>query len=146
MFSLNIRRAIFISFTLSSLIACTGQSSDSNQTDSMNSEMNDDTVSMGSEMPSNTNNSGLGTVTLNWLPPTENDDYSPLTDLSGYKIYYGTSQDTLDTVVTIDNPGLATFVIDNLPANNTTYYFSITAFNSTEIEGNLSNIVSKTLM
>ena len=29
-------------------------------------------------------------VTLSWDPPTTNADGTPLTDLAGYKVYYGT--------------------------------------------------------
>ena len=85
--------------------------------------------------------SGTGVATLNWIPPTENIDGSALTDLSGYKIYYGTSANALASVISISNPGLSTIVIDNL-ANNTTYYFAITAI-SNNIESGLSNVVSK---
>ena len=34
-----------------------------------------------------------GSATLSWLPPTTNIDGSPLTNLAGYKIYWGTSAD-----------------------------------------------------
>jgi len=32
-----------------------------------------------------------GTALLSWTAPTENSDGSPLTDLAGYKIHYGSS-------------------------------------------------------
>lgn len=83
-----------------------------------------------------------GAATLNWLPPTENADSSTLEDLAGYKIYYGTSPDSFPNVISISNPGLSSFVIDNLPSN-ITYYFTITALNSRGIESRFSNIVSK---
>jgi hypothetical protein len=31
-----------------------------------------------------------GQATLSWDPPTTNVDGTPLTDLAGYKVYYGT--------------------------------------------------------
>jgi len=83
-----------------------------------------------------------GSATLNWLPPTENVDGTGLQDLAGYKIYYGTAPDALTTVISINNPGLTAFVIENLPGN-TTYYFAITSLNSKAIESSFSNIVSK---
>jgi len=85
-----------------------------------------------------------GAATLNWLPPTENMDGSALEDLAGYKIYYGTSPNSFPNVISISNPGLSSFVIENLPAN-ITYYFSITALNSNGIESRFSNIVSKNI-
>ena len=33
---------------------------------------------------------GLGSMSLSWTPPTQNTDGSALTDLAGYKLYYGT--------------------------------------------------------
>jgi len=85
---------------------------------------------------------GTGVATLNWIPPTENSDGSTLVDLSGYKIYYGTTPNSLYNSIVIDNPGLTSYVIDNL-VNNTTYYFSITAINSKNVESTYSNVVSK---
>ena len=90
-----------------------------------------------------TSGASFGTATLSWLPPTENTDGSALT-LAGYKIYYGTSADNYTTVVNIDNPGLATYLIDNLPAGNT-YYFVITAIDSNGIESAYSEVGSKTI-
>ncbi|MCW9014630.1 MAG: fibronectin type III domain-containing protein [Gammaproteobacteria bacterium] len=90
----------------------------------------------------NTTSSGDGVVTLSWLPPTENTDGSNLTDLSGYKIYYGTSSNTLNSTITVNNPGLAEYVVENLN-NNTTYYFAITAIKSNSAESNYSNIVNR---
>jgi len=83
-----------------------------------------------------------GVATLNSTPPTENIDNSALTDLSGYKIYYGFSSSALTNSITINNIGLASYVIENLTVNKT-YYFSITAVNSLNIESALSNIVIK---
>lgn len=83
-----------------------------------------------------------GAVTLNWTPPTENTDGSVLTDLSGYKIYFGSSADLLTQSITISNTGLTEYVIENLTANST-YYFTITAVNSLSVESDYSSIISK---
>ena len=79
----------------------------------------------------------LGSMTLTWTPPTENDDGSALTDLAGYKLYYGTSSGSYNHQVRIDNPGISTYVIDNLVPN--TYYVVATAFNSAGVESAYSN-------
>jgi hypothetical protein len=107
----------------------------------------DTTTSTGSTTGTDTTTStgtstSTGTATLNWLPPTENTDGSVLTDLSGYKIYYGTSPDTLTNIVSNIGIGVTTYVIDNLQTN-TTYYFSMTSVNQNEVESTLSNVVSK---
>jgi len=82
-----------------------------------------------------------GTATLNWMPPTENTDGSALIDLIEYKIYYGTSPDTMTNEIPNISIGLSTYVIENLQTD-TTYYFSMTAINSTGIESTFSNTLS----
>jgi len=84
-----------------------------------------------------------GSATLTWTPPTQNTDGTSLTNLTGYKIYWGTSQSNLTNSATLTNPGLATFVVDQLtPA---TWYFAATATNSAGAESAFSNIGSKTI-
>lgn len=83
---------------------------------------------------------GNGSITLSWQPPVEYTDGTPLNDLSGYKIYYGSSGST--GYITIDNPGITEYVVEGLSLY-TTYYFSITAFNHENIESSSSRIVSK---
>jgi len=82
-----------------------------------------------------------GAVTLLWVAPTQNTDGSTLTDLSGYKIHYGTNSSALSQTVTLNNPGLTTYVISNLSPG--TYYFAMTSLNSSGIESDASVQVSK---
>lgn len=84
-----------------------------------------------------------GSVTLSWSPPTTNADGTPITDLAGYRIYYGRSSSTLDELVVVSNPGTTRWVVDNLSA--TTWYFSMTSYNSSGIESARSTVVSRTL-
>ena len=84
-----------------------------------------------------------GTALLSWLPPTENTDNSVLTDLAGYKIYYGTSPGIYSTPIIINNPGLSSFLVENLAISD--WYFVMTAFNSSGIESSYSIEVSKTI-
>lgn len=79
-------------------------------------------------------------VTINWTPPTENTDGSTLTDLAGYHLYYGTSQSSLNHVVNITNPGLASYVVSNLSA--ATWYFAVTSVNTNGTESPRSAVVS----
>ena len=80
--------------------------------------------------------SALGSLTVSWEAPTTNADGSALTDLSGFKIYYGTVRDTLNNVVTIDNPSVNRFVVENLAPG--TYFVAASAFNSRGIESERS--------
>ena len=87
------------------------------------------------------NQIATGSATLSWQPPTKNSDGTTLTDLSGYKIYYGRDASGLDQIVTLDNPGLTLYVIENLsPA---TWYFEMTSYNSQGVESDHSSTASK---
>lgn len=79
----------------------------------------------------------LGSATLSWNAPTQYNDGSPLNDLAGYKIYYGVQQGAYPNEIRIDNPGITTYVIEDLSPD--TYYFVATAFNSNEVESQFSN-------
>lgn len=83
---------------------------------------------------------GGGAVTVSWAPPTQNADGSLLTNLAGYRVYWGTTSANLDHVVTVANPGLVRYVISDLtPA---TWYFAMTAYNSNGQESDRSQISS----
>lgn len=84
---------------------------------------------------------GIFSVTLSWTPPTQNTDESPLIDLAGYYIYYGLSAGNYPNRIAIDNPGIATFVVENLTPN--TYYFVATSVNSSGVESEYSNVAIK---
>jgi hypothetical protein len=88
-------------------------------------------------------NSSTGSVTLSWTAPTENEDGSPLVDLSGYRIYWGTTPGNYPNSLTIDDTGLTTYVIDNLAPD--TYEFVATSFNAAGIESAYSNPSTKTV-
>jgi hypothetical protein len=80
---------------------------------------------------------------LSWFPPTQNADGSALTDLAGYRIYYGRKVDALNQVITLRNPGLTRLVIEDL--TSATWHFSMTSFNSSGTESERSPTVSKTV-
>ncbi len=84
-----------------------------------------------------------GSATLSWTPPTQNTDGSPLTDLAGYKIRWGTSQGSYPSSVTINNPGVTTYLVENLTPN--TYYFVASAYDTSGNESANSNPASKTI-
>jgi hypothetical protein len=84
-----------------------------------------------------------GSATLHWASPTTNSDGSPLTNLSGFKIYWGPAPGTYPSSVSVDNPGLTSYVVGNLAPG--TYYFAISAYNATGLESGLSNVASKTI-
>jgi Putative Ig domain len=85
--------------------------------------------------------SGSGSVTLSWMPPTENEDGSVLRDLAGYRIYVGHNVNALNRVIVLDNAGLTRYVIEDLsPAR---WHFAMTSVNARGEESQRSATVSK---
>ena len=81
----------------------------------------------------------VGSATLTWNAPTTNADGSPLTDLAGYKIYYGTSSGNYS--VSVDVRNVTTYTVDSLSSGK--YYFAVTAYDTSNNESGYSNEVSK---
>jgi hypothetical protein len=85
----------------------------------------------------------MGSASLSWQPPTMRTDGSPLTNLAGYRIRYGTSSGSYPNALVIQNAGVTSAVVENLPP--ATYYFVISAFDATGLESGFSATVSKTI-
>ena len=85
----------------------------------------------------------LGSATLSWTAPTQNTDGSALTNLTAYRIYYGTTSGSYNNEIQVNNPGLTTYVVDNLTPD--TYFFVTTAVNDRGVESAFSNEASKTV-
>ena len=144
MFDSFTSRVLQVVFTITILSGCNGTTTNvtpdslsASQSVSITNDSNNDSNNTTNNLPT-----AKGTATLNWMPPTENNDNTSLTDLTGYVIYYGDSPDSLVNKIQVQSPGIASYVVENLDVN-TTYYFSITAVNSNNIQSNYSNIVSK---
>jgi len=85
-----------------------------------------------------------GSAVLSWTAPTTNTDGSALTDLAGYKIYYGTASGAYGTPIDAGSavgspPG---YTVNNLGIG--TYYFAVTAYDTAGRESAFSNETSKT--
>lgn len=81
-----------------------------------------------------------GSVTLSWQPPTKNTDGTPLTNLAGYRVYYGLAAGQYTQTVSLPNPGLSSVVIEGL--SPTRWYFAIKAYNGSGVESAYSASVS----
>ncbi|MBU2677377.1 MAG: fibronectin type III domain-containing protein, partial [Gammaproteobacteria bacterium] len=79
---------------------------------------------------------GAGSVTLNWTAPTQNEDGSTLTDLAGYRIYWGTTSGNYPNSVTINDENATTYIVNNLSPG--TYHFVATSFNTSSVESGYS--------
>jgi hypothetical protein len=74
----------------------------------------------------------LGHATLTWVPPTQNTDGTALTNLAGYRIYYGNQANELTQTIQINTAGTTDYVIGNLTPG--IWYFAISAFSSAQTE------------
>ncbi|WP_373054254.1 putative Ig domain-containing protein, partial [Thioalkalivibrio sp.] len=86
----------------------------------------------------------LGTATVSWEPPTTRTDGSTLTDLAGYRVYYGKDVASLTHTVEITSTGQTSQHIENLDTG--TWYFAVTALDSEGLESSKSEIGSKEIM
>jgi len=69
----------------------------------------------------------VGAATVEWLAPETATDGSTLTNLAGYRIYYGTDVTRMTRKIEVKNIGVLSYVVEGLtPA---TYYFAVTAIN-----------------
>ncbi len=82
-----------------------------------------------------------GVLQLTWVAPTENVDGSALTDLAGYKIYYGTQSGNYSESVDVSDPGATQH---DLTVTMGTYYLAMTALDTDGNESAYSNEVVKT--
>ena len=85
------------------------------------------------------------TAGITWTAPTQREDGTLLEpgELSGYRVYYGTDAGVYPNSKTISNPGVTSYMIENLSSG--TWFFVITAFNALGGESDFSNIASKTI-
>ena len=84
-----------------------------------------------------------GSANLSWTVPTQNTNGTPVTDLAGYHIYYGTSAGAWTSTITILSATETSYIVSGLASG--TYYFTIVAFNSEGIDSADSNVGSKTI-
>jgi hypothetical protein len=86
---------------------------------------------------------GTYTVTVSWSRPLLNTDGTVLTDLSGYRIHYGTSAADLSQSVMVSGAEATSGVVSGLAPGS--YYFAVTTVNSAGTASDLSNSASRTV-
>ncbi len=75
-------------------------------------------------------------VSLSWQAPTSNADGTPLGDLAGFRIYYGTDSPlTADNATVVDLGDVTSYTVSNLQPG--VYYFAVSAV---DLNGNASSL------
>jgi hypothetical protein len=82
-----------------------------------------------------------GSATLTWQRPLTNTDGSPLTNLAGYKVYWGTASGVYQEQRVINNAGATTSIVDNLAPGR--WYFAVSALSASGAESQKSNQATK---
>lgn len=83
-----------------------------------------------------------GTVTLSWQAPTENVDGTAISDLAGFRIYFGPMSGSYTDQLDVSSPGTSTQSL-TLPSGS--YYFAMTAVDADGNESGYSNEVVRTV-
>ena len=86
---------------------------------------------------------GTGEVTVEWDPPTEREDGSPLLleEIVGYKVYYGYSSGEYDEMMEVDSH-TTSVILDGFPFDREVY-ISVVTIDINGIESNTSDEIIK---
>lgn len=82
----------------------------------------------------------IGSADLKWTAPTANTDDSPLTDLSGYRVTYGPSEQSLLLSI---STAATSVTVPNLTQGQ--WYFAVRAVTASGMESAPSNVASKVI-
>ena len=86
-------------------------------------------------------------ITLAWTMPTNTVDGSPLTDLGGAKLYYGTASSNYTQVVDVGNTNRFTLTVaEHGIEPGVAYYFNGTAYNTAGLESDFCNEVVRSFV
>jgi hypothetical protein len=87
--------------------------------------------------------SSSSSVKLSWSPPTRNENGSALTNLAGYRVYYGKTSGRYAYSLAIGSAHITSAVIESLEA--ATWYFAIKSESSSGALSDFSTETSKTV-
>jgi hypothetical protein len=84
-----------------------------------------------------------GEATLSWSKPVDNTNGTPLTNLAGYVVRYGTNPAALTSQVSVASANTTDVEINNLSPGS--WYFEVASINTSNMESPFSSAVSKTI-
>jgi hypothetical protein len=86
---------------------------------------------------------GTGSTSVSWVAPTTNTNGTALTNLAGFRLYYGTSSSALTRTTTVSDVTRRSATISSLAPG--TWYVAVRAFNTSNVESVNSNVATKTV-
>jgi hypothetical protein len=84
----------------------------------------------------------LGSISISWLAPIENVDGSVLTDLVGYRIYYGTQARNYADMIEVADPNATSHAFS---AGSGDYFVTMTALDADSNESAFANEILRTV-
>ncbi|WP_435105009.1 fibronectin type III domain-containing protein [Arhodomonas sp. AD133] len=86
-----------------------------------------------------------GSLTVDWTAPSKRADGEPLdmSEIGGYRIHYGTSSGSRDTMVEVANAYTTSYTIDGLASQ--TCYIAVTTYDTQGVASARSEVHSATL-
>lgn len=136
--SLSINLPVLVA-SLAAAAVLSGCNLDSTSTSSPNSVATASPATTPMTAPSTAPSTGW--ASLSWGSPGQNTDGTALTDLAGYRIYYGSTASDLSQVAQVTDPLATSFTVTDLVSG--TWYFALTAVNSEGVESERSAVASK---
>jgi hypothetical protein len=87
--------------------------------------------------------SAAADATVGWTAPSQNSDGSPLKDLAGFRILYGTDATHFGQAADVNDPKATTYTLRNLTSGK--WYFGVVALNSQGLQSAVSSVTSKVI-
>ena len=84
----------------------------------------------------------LGEVSISWVPPSENVDGTPLTDLASYRIYYGSMSRSYTDSIDIQDPTATSHAFAVASGD---YYVTMTALDQNGNESAYANEIVRSV-
>lgn len=100
----------------------------------------------GARSPSHSVYNTSSNLSLFWQAPTTYTDLTPLplSEIKGYRIIVGTSEDNMSLHETLNDPSVTEYSFDRLGKG--VYYIAVTSYDILDRESSLSNIIIVNVM
>lgn len=103
------------------------------------------TISDTSTETGTNNNGEPSNIALSWIAPSQREDNTAiqLSEIAGYKIFYGTTQGQYTNNITINDSTADGYTFNDFSAG--TYYFVVTTIDTAGRESQYSSVISRTI-